>query len=104
MNNLRKRLTRTLHHKRLGESVAAIAGLAGAISVVVGILAARAAPRGLFRITTALHISRQPHILRVAAVVTGIAVAVGTAAGLLKFYTWWVERDKEEPTDQGRAD
>jgi len=45
MQDLKKRLSRELHHKRLGESTGAIAGLAGAFSVIVGYLAARATPQ-----------------------------------------------------------
>lgn len=92
MNDLYMRWARALHHKRLSESTAAIAGLAGAVSVFVGYLAARAAPKGLHKFIFVLHLAKKPTLLKLAPIVAGIAVAITTAAGLLHFYTWWVER------------
>jgi ABC-type spermidine/putrescine transport system permease subunit II len=96
MKNLRSYITKPLQPKRLSNSTAALAGLASAVSVFVGILAARAAPHGWLRIATALHLHhRQPLIVKLAPVVTGIAVTLATAAGLVKFYLWCVEREEE---------
>jgi hypothetical protein len=96
MKNLRRYITKPLQPKRLSNSTAALAGLASAVSVFVGILAARAAPHGWLRITSALHLHRQPLIVKLAPVVAGIAVTLATAAGLVKFYLWCIEREEHE--------
>jgi hypothetical protein len=96
-----KSLTEKLHHKKLGRSAAAMAGLAGALSVLFGVLAAYAAPHGLARLKVALHVARAPLIVKLAPVVTGIAVTLGAVAGVLSFYSWFVERQdpqQQEPT------
>jgi hypothetical protein len=78
-----------------------MAGLAGALSVLVGVLAAHLAPHGFSRLTVAMHFARVPLIVRLAPVVAGIAVCLGAAAGLLSFYSWWVERrEQERPREQ----
>ena len=92
MENLRNQITRPMTHKWLGETTGAIAGFSGAISVVVGSIAEAMAPRGLARFTVALHLAREPLIVRLAPIVAGIALVVATAAGFLRFYSWWVER------------
>ncbi len=91
--NLRGIVARKLHHQNLSKSTGAIAGLTSAISVIVGILAARAAPRGLAKLPIALHLSSKPLIVKLAPVIAGIAVACATAAGIVKFYSWCLERD-----------
>ena len=96
MNNLRNYLPKPLQPKRLSNSTAALAGLASALSVFVGVLAARAAPHGWLRIAGALHLHRQPMIVKLAPVIAGIAVTLATAAGLIKFYLWCVEREEVE--------
>lgn len=100
MLELKKRLSRELHHKRLGESTGAIASLAGAISVVVGFIAAKATPTGISGFAMALHLTRKPLLLRLAPVIAGVAVAIATAAGLFRFYTWWIERRKRPERDE----
>jgi hypothetical protein len=82
-----------MRHKRLSESTGALAGLATAIAVIVGYVAARVTPKGFAKLTMAMHLTRTPLIVRIAPVLTGIAVALATAAGLFRFYTWWVERE-----------
>lgn len=108
MKNLRSVLLKKLHHQRLSKSTGAIAGLASAISVIVGMLAARAAPKGLAKLPLALHITSKPLIVKLAPLIAGVAVAAATAAGIVKFYSWCLERDDEseiaiettaEPTD-----
>jgi hypothetical protein len=91
------RWRKALHYKRLGRSTGALAGLASAISVFVGLLAARAAPRGFSRLSVALHFSKPPLIVKLAPICTGVAVAVATAAGLLSFVAWVVEREETAP-------
>ena len=86
-------LTRTLHPKRLSKTLAAIAGFASALSVIVGMIAARMAPHGFARLSVALHLSKQPFIMQLAAGIAGIAVAAATISGLLHFWTWWQERE-----------
>jgi hypothetical protein len=98
---LRKYLIRKLPHRKLGRSAAALAGLTGALSVLLGVLAARAAPHGLSRLSVALHLAHTPLIVRLAPLVTGVAVGLGAVAGLLSFYAWCVERpDQEQPRAQ----
>jgi hypothetical protein len=86
-----------IHHRKLGRSIAALAGLAGALSVLLGVLAARVAPHGFSRLTVALHLARAPLIVKLVPLVTGIAVCLGAVAGLLSFYAWCVERPDPEP-------
>jgi fumarate reductase subunit C len=91
------RWKKAFYYKRLGRSTGALAGLASAISVFVGLLAARAAPHGFARISVALHFSKTPLIVKLAPVCAGIAVAIATAAGLLSFVVWIVEREEAAP-------
>ncbi len=88
-----------MRHKQLSESTGVLAGLASAIAVIVGYLAARATPKGLAKLSMAMHLTRPPLITRIAPVLTGIAVALATVASLYRFYTWWVERDAP-PNDE----
>jgi hypothetical protein len=74
MRNLRSYITKPLQPKRLSNSTAALAGLASALSVFVGVLAARAAPHGWLGIASAMHLHRQPLMVKLAPVVAGIAV------------------------------
>lgn len=96
MEKLHKYLNGKLHHKKLSRSAAALAGLAGALSVLVGVLAARVSPHGWHRLGVALHVGRVPLIVRLAPLVAAIAVCLGAAAGLLSFYSWYVERQEPE--------
>jgi uncharacterized membrane protein (DUF441 family) len=96
MQDLGKYLVKTLHHKRLGNSTSAIAGLASGLSVLCGLIAAHFAPRGISRLTMALHIAKKPLILKLAPLLAGVAVAFATAAGIVRFYSWCKEREEEE--------
>jgi ABC-type spermidine/putrescine transport system permease subunit II len=91
MSSLTELFTRTLRNKQLHRSTGAIAGLASAFSVMVGTLAAYATPKGWGRVTMALHMTKKPLLVRVAPIVTGVAVALATAAGLIGFLVWWLE-------------
>jgi hypothetical protein len=88
-----------VQHKRLSESTGVLAGLASAIAVIVGYLAARATPKGLAKLSIAMHLTRPPLIARIAPVLTGIAVALATVASLYRFFVWWVERDAPPDDD-----
>jgi hypothetical protein len=44
-----------------------------------------------------LHFSRTPLIVKLAPICAGIAVAIATAAGLLSFVVWIVEREEATP-------
>lgn len=77
--------------KRLHRSAGAVAGFASALSVLVGTLAGYATPKGWGRVSMALHLTHKPFLLRLAPVITGVAVALATAAGLLGFYLWLTE-------------
>lgn len=103
MKNLRARLVKQLHHQRLSKSSGTIAGFAGALSVIVGFLAARAAPRGLAKLPMMLHLSSKPLIVKLAPIIAGLAVAAGTAAGIIKFYSWCVEHE-DDPAAPERND
>jgi len=85
--HLRVRLTQ-LHHKRVARCVAAVAGLASAISILVGFVAARAAPHGWYRVSVALHLKQAPLIVKVAPIVAGVAFLIGAVAGVVSFYSW----------------
>jgi hypothetical protein len=97
MANLHTTVVKTLHSKRVHRSAAAIAGFASAMSVLVGTLAAYATPKGWGRVSMALHMTKKPFILKLAPVITGVAVALATAAGLLGFYLWVMDRPDEPP-------
>jgi hypothetical protein len=88
MQDLHKHLAHHLHPKRLDPSIGAIAGLAGAVSVIVGFLAQSAMGHGWHKMFIALHLAKKPLIVRLAPVFTGIAVGVATAAALIRFYNW----------------
>ena len=105
MKNLRNYLAKPLQPKRLSNSTAAMAGLAGAISVFVGVLAARAAPHGWHRLSMALHLAKKPLLIKLAPIVAGVAITIATAAGLMKFYTWCVEKEEEaQEAAEGQVD
>jgi len=87
-----------LQGKRLHRSAGAVAGFASALSVLIGTLAGYATPKGFGRVTMALHITHKPFLLRLAPLITGVAVALATAAGLLGFYLWVTERPDDPPT------
>ena len=103
MANLRSTLVRTLQNKKTHRSAGAIAGFASALSVLVGMLVGYATPKGWGRVSMALHMTRKPFILKVAPVITGVAVALATAAGLLGFYLWVIDRP-DEPAERGPGD
>jgi hypothetical protein len=88
-----------LQGKRLHRSAGAVAGFASALSVLIGTLAGYATPKGFGRVTMALHITHKPFLLRLAPLITGVAVALATAAGLLGFYLWITERPDDAPTE-----
>jgi hypothetical protein len=88
-----------LHHKRLAKTTAAVAGLTGALSVLVGMIAARAAPHGLRGLAVSLHLARQPLIVKIAAGITSLAVIAAVLSGLLHFYAWWHEEHDLEKAD-----
>ena len=99
MKLLTPRLRKALHHKRLSSSTGAIAGLISAVSVIVGALAAYAAPRGWHKVALALHFAKKPLILQIAPVIAGLAVTVATFASLLKFLSWCLESDTESDAE-----
>ncbi len=82
------RWARTLHHKNLARSIGAIASLAGAVSVLVGVMANRMGPHGWARVTTALHVTKKPLIVQLAPFIAAFAVTADCCAGLLSFYFW----------------
>ncbi len=84
---------RPLHPKRLAKMTAAIAGLTCSLSVLVGVIAARAAPHGLRGVAVSLHLAHQPLIVKVAAGIATIALIAAAISGLLHFYTWWQEHE-----------
>lgn len=88
---LRRARAGVLHPKRLAKTTAAIAGLTCALSVLAGVVAARAAPHGLHGLAVSLHLARQPMIVKVAAGITSLAVLTAAVSGLLHFYAWWHE-------------
>lgn len=96
MTKFPKKLRKELEVKRLTKTTAALSGLAGAASAATGVAAALAAPTGLTALSVALGISSPPLVVVAAPVVAGVAVAAGTAAGVVRFYSWCKERLEEE--------
>ncbi len=82
-----------LHPKRLAKTTSAIAGLTCALSVLAGLVAARAAPHGLRGLAVSLHLARQPLIVKIAAAVASVAVVTAAVSGLIHFYAWWKEHE-----------
>jgi hypothetical protein len=82
-----------LHPRRLSKMTAALAALTGALSVLIGTVAAHFAPHGLRGIAVSLHLARQPLIVKVAAGITTAALVMAAVSGLLHFYIWWQEHD-----------
>ena len=87
---------RSFHHKTLARSIGAIASLAGALSVLVGALAARMSPHGWSHVKMALHLTRKPLLLQLAPFIAGFAVTAATVAGLLSFYSWYREGKEQK--------
>jgi F420-0:gamma-glutamyl ligase-like protein len=90
--------TVTLTVTNLARSIGAIASLAGAVSVLVGVLAQHYAPHGWGRVTMALHLTKRPLLLQLAPYIAGFAVAAATAAGVLSFYSWYRESRDQKPS------
>ena len=95
MTGLIARLKKALHHRRLSASTGAISGLIGALSIIVGAVAAYYAPRGWRRLAFALHLAKKPLILKMAPYIAGAAAAAATAASLIKFVSWCLESGDE---------
>ena len=96
MQKLRKKFRKELEHKRLHRSVSALAGLTGAASAATGVAAAMATPTGLSSLFVDLGLESEPLIVEAAPIIAGVAVAIGTAAGILGFIGWLKERSVEE--------
>jgi hypothetical protein len=47
------------------------------------VLSRHTTPKGIGRVTMALHLTHKPFLVRLAPVITGVAVALATAAGLV---------------------
>jgi hypothetical protein len=85
------RWAKTFHHKHLARSIGAIASLAGAMSVLVGAVAAHMAPHGWGHVKMALHLTKKPLLMQLAPFIAAFAVTAATVAGLLSFYSWYRE-------------
>ncbi len=90
----------TPQHRRIARGIGAIAGLTSALSLAVGVLAAHFAPSGWHRLSVALHLSRQPLIVRLAPMLAASAVVIAAAAGLVSFYSWCMERPELEGSEE----
>jgi hypothetical protein len=104
MTDLRTAVAKTLNSKKVHKSAGAIAGFASALSVIVGSLAAYATPKGWGRVTMALHMTKKPFIVKLAPLLTGVSVAIATAAGLLGFYLWVTDRGSDTPEHKSDND
>ena len=92
------RWSTTLHHKNLARSIGAIASLAGAVSVLVGMLATRMSPHGWGRVKMALHLTKKPVLMQLAPFIATFAVTAATVAGILSFYSWYRDgKDQRAP-------
>ena len=88
MHNPRSQWLHRLHPKRLDPSIGAIAGLASAVSGIVGFIAQNAMGHGWRKASIALHLAKKPLIVRLAPAIAAVAVGIATAAALLRFYNW----------------
>jgi hypothetical protein len=88
-------MLKRLDKKKVHRSLGAIAGFTSALSVIVGMLAARATPKGWGRVSMALHFTKKPLIMKLAPILTGASVAVVTAVGIMGFWIWLVERERD---------
>ena len=86
----------TLHHKNLARSIGAMASLAGAVSVLVGVLATRMSPHGWGHVKMALHLTKKPLLMQLAPFIATFAVTAATVAGLLSFYSWYREGKEQK--------
>jgi hypothetical protein len=77
-----------IHHRHLSSSIGAVAAGASIISGSVGVIAMFYAPHGLYRFAVALHIARQPMLLRIAPFIAAFAVVAASIAGVLRLYSW----------------
>lgn len=91
MHDPRSHWLHRLHPKRLDPSIGAIAGLASAVSVIVGFIAQNAMGHGWHKASIALHLAKKPLIVRLAPAIAAVAVGIATAAALLRFYNWYCE-------------
>jgi hypothetical protein len=91
MHDRRSHWLHRLHPKRLDPSIGAIAGLASAVSVIVGFIAQNAMGHGWHKASIALHLAKKPLIVRLAPAIAAVAVGIATAAALLRFYNWYSE-------------
>jgi len=96
MNHSLQFLSRSLQHKHLSNSTGAIAGFVSSVSILVGALAAHLAPHGWKRVSVALHFAKKPLIVKLAPYLAGAAVTIAVAAGLLRFYSWLLEREVDQ--------
>jgi len=86
-------LLKRLDKKKMHRSLGAIAGLTSSVSVIVGMLAARATPKGWGRVSMALHFTKKPMLMKLAPLLTGVSVAIVTAVGILGFWIWLMDRE-----------
>jgi len=97
-------LAKHLHPKRLTRTLGAIAGLFSALSVIAGVIAARTGPHGFAKLKVALHLAKEPFIVKLATGLAAVAVTAATAYGVLNFYLWWQEREAEPDAAQPKPD
>jgi hypothetical protein len=98
------RWAKTFHHKNLARSIGAIASLAGALSVLVGVVATHMSPHGWGRVQMALHLTKRPLLMQLAPFIAAFAVTAATVAGLLSFYSWYREgRDQRAAASASAA-
>ena len=88
MYDLRTQWLHRLHPRRIDPWIGVIAGLASAVSVIVGLIAQNALGHGWHRAFIALHVAKKPMIADLAPVISGVAVGIATAAALVRFYNW----------------
>ncbi len=98
------RWAQTFHHKNLARSIGAIASLAGALSVLVGVLATHMSPHGWGRVKMALHLTKKPLLMQLAPFIATFAVTAATVAGLLSFYSWYREGREQRAAAAQRSE
>jgi hypothetical protein len=93
-----------IHHRGISDFTGAIAGLASAVAVVFGLIAARFAPHGFVRFAVLVHLHRLPLVVRLSSLAASLAAVIAAAAGLARFYSWWRERRERMPHSWSASD
>jgi hypothetical protein len=77
-----------IHHRHLSSTSGAVAVGAGVLSGLVSVIVMFTAPHGFRRFAVALHVARQPMLVRIAPFIAAFAVMAAAIAAVLRLYSW----------------